>query len=379
MRLETNWPSLPGTLDWNIYLTFPADNSQNISHQHLNAVFVPIQLWSANISCRPGQALGTSFCGVFVACRPCRAMVVGVELCLSAKPTQVRILTLRPTAVLCRLTRERLESFRFFPTNWASENSLLNASPKYTSSPQPPHLNSPGAGSFGRRPHEHLVVAPMLHALEMARVRAAEDRAYTNACSLLPEMEETRGLMNKCPWREPFCLLDFTFRFLQGGIRTFWQKFRPMIMIKISKGTVLDTMVPMVETKQKNQPKENWPWKRQLHRVCLWCDGTLGTAQGQEPRLCPNRTSWETTSFVQKNVRIFTMCQWLFCFRSQKNFLFPNKRPVFLGLLVLDEATGIWPHQVPKMKPTRAHIHVHPFVTSTVSQLHERTLYVCRH
>ena len=55
------------------------------------------------------------------------------------------------------------------------------------SSPHPPHLNLPGAGSLGRRPHEHLVVAPILQALDMARVSAADDRAYTNACSLLPK------------------------------------------------------------------------------------------------------------------------------------------------------------------------------------------------
>ncbi len=80
--------------------------------------------------------------------------------------------------MLCKLTIDLFERRRFLPESWASAKSLLNARPKYTSSPHPPHLNSPGAGSFGSRPQEHFVVAPILQALEMARVRAMEEKAY---------------------------------------------------------------------------------------------------------------------------------------------------------------------------------------------------------
>ena len=74
--------------------------------------------------------------------------------------------------------------------NGASVNVLLNASPKGKSSPQPPHLKSPGGGSVGKRPQLHLVVAPSEQALDTDWATAAADRAYTNACSRLPAKQK---------------------------------------------------------------------------------------------------------------------------------------------------------------------------------------------
>jgi len=67
-----------------------------------------------------------------------------------------------------------------------SVNHLLKITPKPTSSPQPPHLNSPGGGSFGRGPQLHFAEAPELHALAIDCVSAAAAKAYTYDCSRLP-------------------------------------------------------------------------------------------------------------------------------------------------------------------------------------------------
>ena len=94
------------------------------------------------------------------------------------------IYTCRPTALLCMLTRCRFDVRFLF--HGVSVNHLLKMTPKPTSSPQPPHLNSPGGGSFGSGPQLHLDDAPELHALAIDCVRAAAPSAYAYDCSRLP-------------------------------------------------------------------------------------------------------------------------------------------------------------------------------------------------
>ena len=54
------------------------------------------------------------------------------------------------------------------------------------SSPHPPHLNWPSGGWRGNDPHAHCLKSPEEHPRPTWRVRAAEVRAYTQACSLVP-------------------------------------------------------------------------------------------------------------------------------------------------------------------------------------------------
>lgn len=91
--------------------------------------------------------------------------------------------------LLWMFMRDFLDLF-FRLRNGESAKEALKIMPKRRSSPQPPHLNSAGGGSLGMRPHEHLVVAPIVQALEMACAREADDKAYTNACSRLPEIKQ---------------------------------------------------------------------------------------------------------------------------------------------------------------------------------------------
>lgn len=83
--------------------------------------------------------------------------------------------TFLPTALLCMLTSIRFEFFLLF--HGASVNHLLKIIPKLISSPQPPHLNSPGGGSFGIGPQLHFDVTPLVQAFAMDCVKEAADRA----------------------------------------------------------------------------------------------------------------------------------------------------------------------------------------------------------
>jgi len=96
--------------------------------------------------------------------------------------------TCRPTALLCMLTRCRFEVRFLF--HGVSVNHLLKITPKPTSSPHPPHLKSPGGGSFGSGPQLHFADAPELHALAIDCVRAAAASAYTYDCSRLPAVSQ---------------------------------------------------------------------------------------------------------------------------------------------------------------------------------------------
>jgi hypothetical protein len=70
----------------------------------------------------------------------------------------------------------------------ASANSLPNCAPNRVLSLHPPHLKSPSGVSRGSLPQLQRVVPPVLHDRATEWVTAAAARAYTNACSLVPEI-----------------------------------------------------------------------------------------------------------------------------------------------------------------------------------------------